>query len=247
METGIEAASNGGEAFRRGGAAFYRFAAACAIAPLAALIFDIAASLVYGAAPTAERGARDWLELFAASPILGLQGLSFPQAVTTLLGIPLTAALYLELRGRGPGWALLALVAGTVGSALFLAQSAALPMLALGGRWAGATTEAERSALLGAAEALLARNADFTPAGCLPFVLPCASWLALAGLMMGSRAFGKGLSILGLASFGLVFLFTIGASFVPGAFSILVPVSMIGGLGSMAWNVLTAISLWRMR
>lgn len=29
-----------------------------------------------------------------------------------------------------------------------------------------------------AAEALLARNAHFTPAGCLPFILPCASWRA---------------------------------------------------------------------
>jgi hypothetical protein len=240
METRTEAASPGENAF-------FRFAAACAIAPLAALIFDIAASLVYGAAPSSERGARDWLELFAASPLLGLQGLSFPQAVTTILGIPLTAALYLALRGRGPGWALLALVAGMVGSALFLAQNAALPMLALGSRWAGALTETERDALLGAAEALLARNADFTPAGCLPFILPCASSLVLAGLMRGSSAFGKALSILGLASFGLLSLFTIGASFVPGAFSALLPVSMLGGLGSMAWSVLTAIRLWRIR
>jgi hypothetical protein len=54
METQADAAG-------RGNAVVYRIAAVCAVAPLAALIFDIAASLAYGAAPTAERGARAWL------------------------------------------------------------------------------------------------------------------------------------------------------------------------------------------
>jgi hypothetical protein len=222
-----------------------RVAAACALAPLAALAFDLAVSLIYGAAPTSARDARSWLEVFGRSPILGLQGLSFPQLITTLLGIPLTVALYQALRSRSPGPALLALAFGLTGGALFLAQSASLPMLSLGERWAAASSDAERGALAAAAEAVLARNADFTPAGCLPFILPCASSLILTGLMRGAPAFGKGLSILGLAGFGLLLAFTLGASFVPGGFAALLSASVVGGLASMAWNVLVAIRLWR--
>jgi hypothetical protein len=239
MDTSFDERPNGGRALNR-------VAAACAVAPLAALIFDIAASLAYGAAPTAGRSAAAWLELLSGNPVLGLQGLSFPQLLTTLLAIPLTTALYVNLRGRGPGAALLALVVGAVGCALFLAQSAALPMLALSGRWASASSEAERTALVAAAEAVLARGADFTPAGCLPFTLPSVSSLILAGLMKGSSAFGKGMSILGLAGFGLLLLFALGASFVPGAFAALMPASIVGGLAIMVWNILIAIRLWRM-
>jgi hypothetical protein len=223
----------------------FRLAAICGIIPLAVLVFDIVVTMVYGAAQTTDRTAVAWIDLFQRNVLLGLQGLSFPQFVSVALGIPFFVALYFSLRDRGAALALLSLILMMVGAAMFLATNAALPMMALSERHAGAS-EAEKATLVAAAEAVLARGTDFTPAGCGAFVLQGIAGLLISALMIGAKGFGRWRGWLGLAGFSVLMVFIIGASFIPGGFMVLMPVSILGGMASMVWNLAVALSLWRL-
>ena len=223
----------------------FRLAAICGIIPLGVLVFDIVVTMAYGAAETTDRTAAAWIDLFQQNALLGLQGLSFPQFVSVALGIPFFVALYASLRERGSAMALLSLSLMLVGAAIFLSTNAALPMMALSERFAGAS-DVERTTLVAAAEAVLARGTDFTPAGCSPFILQGTAGLLMAILMIGAKGFGRWRGWLGLAAFTLLMIFIIGASFVPGGFDLLLPVSILGGLASMVWNLAVALSLWRL-
>jgi len=229
----------------------FRIAALCGILPLFVLAFDIIASLIVGAAPSGSRSAAAWFESFAKNPLLGLQGLSFPQVVSTVLFIPFAVGLYGALRARSAGLSLLALALSLAGAALFLSTNAALPMLALSDRFARAGSDAERNALIAAAEAVLVRGTDFTPTGFLSFFLPSVSGAVMSALMIGAAGFGPAVfsrwrGWLGLAGYGFLSLFTIGACWIPGAFGPLLPLSICGGLAVMAWSLTVSLRLWRM-
>ena len=244
-ETDMDPVEKGAIGATAGWKGLNRMAALAILVPLGVLVFDIWASLVYGAAPTGQRPVAEWFALFRHNPVLGLQGLSFPQLISTLCGLPLTVALFGALRHRNPGFAGLGLVLGLVGAVLFLDASAALPIWALSGRWQLAASEAERNALIAAGEAILARAADFTPAGFLCFFLPSLSGMIFAGLMARVAGFGPGLAGLGLGGYGIMAVFTVGACFVPGAFAALLPLCIGGGLALMVWQVWLAFRLWR--
>ena len=122
---------------------------AAALTPVAIAVFAIWP-------PPYDGTAEDWFSVFQDSRLLGLMSLDLPFVVINILMIPIMIALYVCLRRFSPSFMALAVAMFLVGVAAFFASNPSVEMLSLSNRYAEAATEVDRSALLGAGEAMLA-------------------------------------------------------------------------------------------
>jgi len=127
------------------------------IAALLAAVLTPIAITVFGISPPPyDDGAAEWFELLHDSPLLGLVSLDLLFVIVNVLMIPVMLGLYVALRRLSPAYMTLAIATFFVGLAAFLATNPSIEMLSLSDRYANATSEGERIALLGAGESLLA-------------------------------------------------------------------------------------------
>lgn len=123
---------------------------------LAALITPITIAVFSIWPPPYDEGAAKWFELLQDNPVLGLVSLDLLFVVVNVLMLAVMLALYVALRRINPAFMTLAIATFLVGLAAFFATNPSIEMLSLSDRYADATSEAERIALLGAGEGLLA-------------------------------------------------------------------------------------------
>ncbi len=183
---------------------------------------------------------------FLRTPWLGLYHLDLLNATTTLILAATFLALYAAHRRVERGPATLAMVIEIIGTAVFIANNAALPMLALSAKYAVAPTEAQRMLLAAAGESLLARGEHGTPG-----VFPGFLMLSIAGIIMSSvilrgRVFNRATGWTGLLSNSLLLAYVILVTFVPGMKALAMLMAAPGGLLAVAWLVLVAVGLFRL-
>ena len=132
----------------------FRIAGAAALTAAALTPVAIAVFAIWP--PPYDGTAEDWFSVFQDSRLLGLMSLDLPFVVINILMIPIMIALYVCLRRFSPSFMALAVAMFLVGVAAFFASNPSVEMLSLSNRYAEAATEVDRSALLGAGEAMLA-------------------------------------------------------------------------------------------
>jgi len=125
-------------------------------AAVAALMTPLAITVFAIWPPPYDKGAAKWFELFQDNKILGLVSLDLLFVVVNVLMIPVMLGLYVALRRVSPSYITLAVVTFFVGLAAYFTTNPALEMLSLSNQYADATTEAQRTAAVGAGDALLA-------------------------------------------------------------------------------------------
>lgn len=218
-----------------------------AIFVVVASIADIAIGFALGGDLSKLPGtAIDRFAEFMRTPWLGLYHLDLLNATTTLILVATFLALYAAHRRIERGPAMLAMVIEVIGTAVFIANNAALPMLALSAKYAVAPTEAQRTLLAAAGESLLARGEHGTPG-----VFPGFLMLSVAGILMSlvilkGRVFNRATGWTGLLSNSLLLAYVILVTFVPGTKALAMLISAPGGLLAIAWLVLAAVGLFRL-
>jgi hypothetical protein len=222
----------------------YRVAGTAAAGIVLVMLAEILISFVPAGATLPET-VSGWFELLQSRPFIGLRNLGLINIISILLGVPVALALYVLLRRTDRAVAALALATSLLGTAVFLATNRALPMLALGNRYAVATTEVERAALVAAGQALLAVGASHTPGTFLGFLLGSIAGLINAALMVRSPTFPKATAYVGLVGTLFLLIFDSGVSFAPALWDALMVVAIIGGLSTITWYGLVARDLWR--
>lgn len=226
----------------------YRLGGTAAL--LAALIplIDIALTfLPSGAEQPGTLSAVEWFALFQDSWFFGLRNLGLlPNILTLVLLIPVFLALYGVHQHRDPAYAALATILSLVGTGVYLSNNAAFPMLALSAKYAVAPTEAQRTLLAAAGEAILARGEDFTPGALAGFVLGELAILAISVVMLRGRRFSKATGYAGMLAGIFLTIFTIWSTFIPVLFEVSMVVAMIGGILSIVWYILTARRLFQL-
>lgn len=182
----------------------------------------------------------------AAHPWVGLYDLDLLNVIISLVSLPMVVAVsaLLMVREARP-LAGLALVLSLIATAVFVSSNAALPMLSLSAQYEHAGSEAQRAALLGAGEALLARGAHGAPGAFPGFVLSTLASLTLALSMVGTRAFGRLTGVLGAVAFPLLLLYLVAVTFVPALQTVAVLLAAPGGLLAIAWQVRVVLGLAR--
>lgn len=230
--------------YRVGGVA----ALLCALMYVITLIVYIPANL---ASPPPET-VLEWFEVFNDSPVTGLFYLGISDVIIMLLWGPMALALYAILKNINRTWSLIATAFVFVGMAVFIATNTAFSMLSLSQEYTSAATEAERSILLAAGQAMLAvtRGAGQLYLG-MQLVWLCG--LILSVIMLRSKTFSRATAWVGILGLGLLVVGVIGGGhytstgeYTP-VQSIIVAVQYVGGgLLSLAWYILVGLRLLKL-
>jgi hypothetical protein len=220
----------------------YKFGGIAALLSVLVILTDIALTFVpAGAEPPGSMTAVDWFRLFQDNWFFGLRNLGLlPNVLNLSLSIPLFLALYEAHKHTNKAYAALALILSLAGTAIYLSNNAAFPMLALSTKYAAAATDAQRALLIAAGEAILARGEDFTPGALMGFLFSETASLVISFVMLRGGIFSRATAYAGLLGAFFLTIFTIWTTFIPGFFEVAMIFALIGGLLSIAWNILTA-------
>jgi hypothetical protein len=174
-------------------------------------IFDVPA--------TPPSSAIDWFTLLQNNRFVGLALLDAVDIVNYALVGLMFLALYGALKRTDTGAVTVATAFGLAGMAVYFASNQAFAMLSLSDQYATATSDAQRSALLAAGQALLAiHNPGAIYQGLGIYV--SLFLVGLAGLiasivMLRSSIFGKTTAWMGIAANGFVLGYFITLAFAP--------------------------------
>ena len=226
----------------------YRFGAVAALTMVLLTLLDITVSMVTPGGDTTPGmlTAMEWFSVFNTSPLQGLRDLGLLNILNLILIIPVFYALYLAHQQPQRLYAGLALMLALFAGAIYIANNAALPLLALSNQYSQVATEAQRVALVAAGDALLARGADFTLGSLIGLVLSSSANLLLAWVVLCGEIFGKLTGYAGLVGTGCLLIFTIWTTLAPESFDLAMLLALPGGLLMLAWNILIARKLLRL-
>ncbi|MBP1464152.1 DUF4386 family protein [Candidatus Chloroploca sp. M-50] len=222
-----------------------------AVAALLAVVFAVLEILITFV-PGGERVAPElltvplWFARLQANPLLELRNLGLINIFLTMFGVLLSFALFAAHRTVNPGWAGLALVIAAIGGAVFFATNRSFAMLALSNRYATATDDAQRAALVAAGEAMLAVGESHTPGTFLAFALSLLASLLMAWVLLRGGIFSRASAYVGMLGFGFLLVFEILSVFVPALFDVAMIFAMIGGIASIVWYFMVARRLFQL-
>lgn len=191
-------------------------------------------------------GATDWFAIFRGNWFSGLRNLGILNVMEMILAIPMLLAVYVTHRHVSKALVSFAVILSLVGTAIYVSNNAAVPMFVLGRKYAAAASDAHRSLLAAAGEAILARGEDFTPGAFVGFILGEIATLAIAFVMLRGRIFKKATAWAGMLGITLLSIFTFLATFFPASQNLAMFFGMAGGTLSMVWSILVAIKLFRL-
>lgn len=223
-----------------------------AAALLAGLIFrrnlGPEASILTGL--TAPATVAGWFTLLQDNLLLGVIFLNAFDIVDYALVGLMFLAVCIALRRYNKSLMTLAAALGFTGLAVYFASNTALSMLSLSGQYAAATSEAQKSALLAAGQAVMAFNPPgvvYPGAGnYLSFLLLAAAGLIVSLVMLQSAVFGKVTACAGIAASALDLACCVVAAFQPVTSPACVLLIASAGLFLMVWHVLAGIRLVRL-
>ena len=212
------------------------------IAPLVALAFYLIQVLAMLSGEPYPATAEAWFSLFQRSKVLGLLYLNALDILSIAFLGTMFLALYIALRRRhGSGMAIAAFFA-FLGVAVFVVpRVATLAVLPLSDQYAAAATEAQRSQLLAAAQAL-GSLAQATPQTAGFFFLAVAV-LIISAVMLRAAAFGKAAAYAGLLAGLLTLADDACLVLAPSAAAVLMPIS---GAIWLIWWLLVSRGLFQL-
>jgi hypothetical protein len=222
----------------------------CYIGGIAALLtvmtalFEILITFLPGGYTSAET-VTEWFALLQNNPFLGLRNLGLLNIVMIAFSIPMIFTLYWTHRKTNQQAAALAMILSFIGIAIFYATNRAFPMLALSTQYAAATSEAQRTILEAAGQAMLSVGQSHTPGTFLAFFFSEIAGILMAVVMLRGKLFYPAAAIAGVVGYGFLLIFEILSSFVPALQNPILILAMIGGLSNIAWYILVALGLFR--
>lgn len=188
----------------------------------------------------------DWFTLFQNHPFMGLRNLGLLNLFFYAFDIPIFFALYAAHRKSSQTLAALAVIVSFIGVAVFYATNRAFAMLELSNQYALAATEAQRSILAAAGQAMLSVGQSHTPGTFIAFFLSESASLLMSAVLLRGKLFSKANAYVGLIGFSLMLLFEIITSFVPALQGEAMILAMLGGILSLVWEILVALKLFQL-
>ena len=193
----------------------------------------------------------EWFTLFQTNPLTGLFFLGLADIVIMVLWGPMSLALYAALKQSNKTWSLIATAFVFVGMAVYLATNTAFSMLSLSHQYAAATTEAEKSTVLAAGQAMLAVS-EGTGGQYAGMPLAWLAGLIFSVVMLWSKAFSKATAWVGILGLGLLVAsmpfagYTTTGPTTAVVSAIIAATYIGGGLLSLAWYILVSLRLLKL-
>ena len=212
----------------------YKIGGAAALIMVAITLAQFVVFVV--APPPLEGTATDWFALFQKSALFGLLGFESLLVIYALFSVLVSVALFAALRPASQSLAALFLVLSVIGSIAFVVARPALEMLSLSNQYSAATTDAQRAAILGAGEAMVAlfHGTAFQ----VSYILGSITGFLIAAVMLRSSVFSTTTAYLRIGS--SVFDFGI---FIPGVGLF---ISLLSVVFLLVFNILIARRLFQL-
>jgi len=188
----------------------------------------------------------EWFMLFQTNPLTGLFFLGLADIVIMILWGPMSLALYAALKRFNRTWTTVATAFVFVGMAVYLATNTAFSMLSLSHQYVAATTEAQKSVVLAAGQAILAVS-EGTGGQYAGMPLAWLAGLIISVVMLQSQVFSKATAWVGILGLGLLLASIPFAGYTTAGptttvVSAIIAVTYIGGgLLSLAWYILVGL------
>ena len=173
----------------------------------------------------------DWFSLFQDNCFLALRNLGLLNLLGAMLLVPTMLALCGALAQQKQAYAALGAILFFMGIAVYFASSRAFPMYSLSRQYAVATSEAQRSLVAAAGQAMLAEGESRTGILIIEFACLVISWS-----MLGNKIFSKATACAGIVGSALMMILEI-AFIPPRGFGMIVAAA--GGLSTVTWYFLT--------
>ena len=173
------------------------------IAALILFVYSVATIVQLMALGGQPATAAEAFRLLQNNRIVGLLRLDLPTVVVMPLYYFLFLGLFAALRQADRANAILSTVLALLGTTLLLATPTALSMISLSQKYAAATTEAARSQLLAAGEALLASDIWHGTGAIMGGVLVQSGAVLISVVMLRSSVFSRTIAYLGIVMHGL--------------------------------------------
>jgi len=146
----------------------------------------------------------DWFMLFQSNSIVGLLDLWGLEVLMYLMFTLMFLALYMALRTTNQSLMVIALTFALLGIGVFFATNNPFSMLALSNQYATATTDADRSTLLAAGQALLSHTNQRAVGGFnIGLFLVSVAGLIVSSVMLQSNVFGRSTAFVGVLAHAL--------------------------------------------
>jgi len=195
----------------------------------------------------------DWFALLQNNRLLGLSYLHIFDLVNYALVSLMFLALYAVLRRTNRSHMAIATTLALVGIAVYFASNTAFSVLSLSDQYKAATTEAQRTTLLAAGQAMLAINRFSDPGahpgagGYMSLLLIAVAGMITSVVMLRSDVFNRATAYVGILASALDLAYCIAFAFVPAVDSELLAVCFIpaAGLLLLIWHILIGLRLCR--
>lgn len=211
-----------------------------AILLVACLATTILVGIFLGPEPAT---AQEYYTLLSENRLVGLLRMDIASTLHVALFGVVAFSIFGVLRGLRPGYTWLAIVLIFTGVALALGANSAGAMIHLSGRWAAASTAAQREQLLAAGEAVIASDWYKSTGGILAGLFLQGGMVLLSWVMLGSRSFRRWTALSAILANGLDALHVVVGLFLPAAGILLLS---LGGPFYLIWYILLAVDLHRL-
>lgn len=188
----------------------------------------------------------EWFTHFQNNPFMGLRDLGLLNLLFYALDIPIFFALYIAHRKSNQTLAAMSMIVSFIGVAVFYATNRAFAMLDLSNQFGLAMSDAQRSILAAAGQAMLSVGQSHTPGTFIAFFLSESASLLVSVVMWRGKLFSKANVYVGFIGFTFMMIFEICASFVSGLHGVVMILAMVGGMLSLVWEVLVALKLFQL-
>jgi hypothetical protein len=223
-------------------AGFYKIGAAAALIIALAALLDILSTQLPGGYIAVET-VTDWFALFQDNRLHGLRDLGLLDVIVVSLNVPIFFALYGAHRHEDRTGAAFAAILSFVGTAVFLSNNVAFPMLALSRDYAAAATPAQQAMIAAAGQSLLAVGEHSSPGTFMGYLFTDTAAIVMGFVMLRSGVFGKLNAWAAIVGFSLLLIFNFCAAFIPAIYDVALIFAGVGGLLFIAMYILTALRL----
>jgi len=178
---------------------------------------------------------RNW---FMAMRYMGLINI-----IASTLMLPVFFSLYGLYRHNLKVFASFSLILSFIGYVIFMADNTTFACLELAEKYFKEISDTNKTILLAAGEALIAKGASHTPGTFPGFLIGQIAGIFFSIIILNGRVLKKSTGIIGLIGFSFLLIFEVISSFVGTLFFESMIFAMVGGIVTLVWYVLIGIGL----
>jgi hypothetical protein len=182
-------------------------------------------------------------EMYDRNWFMAMRYMGLINIIATTLMIPVFFSLYGLHREKHKVYAGLLLLLYIAGYTIFMADNGSFALLALYRKYELATSEAIKSSILAAGEALFAKGASHTPGTFPGFFIAELTSILFCVIMLNGKVFRKITAIIGIAGFSFMFIFEVCSSFIPALYNASMIFAMVGGISIITWYIMVGLRL----